>query len=282
VAFCEIEPFPRKVLAKHWPKVPIYDDVRTLTAERLAADGIAAIDVITGGFPCQDLSAAGQKSGLRGDRSGLFFEIVRLAGELRPQFIIMENSPELLFWMGDVLRALAGVGFDASWEVIPAGIIGAPHLRERVWIVAHAHGHGRDFMHEGEDWCIGTALRSVESLIEQRGTESFKPDCGAGQTKGIGITQCSGKDVADASGERLARAAPPGFRVVPDQAGTSSGCESGGNSAPWRAWAPEPDVGRVANGVPARVDRLRALGNAVVPQIPEIIGRAILEAERMT
>ena len=96
VAFCEIEEYPRRVLAKRWPGVPCYEDVRTLTAARLRADGITRVDALTGGFPCQDLSVAGKGLGLAGSRSGLWSEIVRLAGELRPKFIIVENVANLL------------------------------------------------------------------------------------------------------------------------------------------------------------------------------------------
>ncbi|MED7627200.1 DNA cytosine methyltransferase, partial [Lacticaseibacillus paracasei] len=96
VAFCEIEPFARRVLAKHWPEVPCYDDVRSLTADRLAADGITGIEVITGGFPCQDVSCAGRQAGLKeGTRSGLWSEILRLSCELRPRFVIVENVANL-------------------------------------------------------------------------------------------------------------------------------------------------------------------------------------------
>src|SRR5205823_3024143 len=115
VAFCEIEEFPRRVLAKHWPDVPCYDDVRTLTAERLGADGIA-VDVICGGFPCQDISVAGAGDGIDGNRSGLWSEYARLIGELRPRFIIVENVAALLDrGMGRVLGDLAALGFDAEW-----------------------------------------------------------------------------------------------------------------------------------------------------------------------
>tara|TARA_Y100000310_G_scaffold338756_1_gene429352 strand:- start:1399 stop:2292 length:894 start_codon:yes stop_codon:yes gene_type:complete len=142
VAFCEIEPFPRKVLAKHWPEVPIYDDVRTLTASRLAADGIA-VDVICGGFPCQDLSTSGSGLGLDGERSGLWREQARLVREVRPRYVIVENSTELLNrWLGDVLGALAKIGYDAEWECIPAAAVGAPHRRDRIWIIAYPTGFG--------------------------------------------------------------------------------------------------------------------------------------------
>lgn len=210
VAFCEIEPFPRKVLAKHWPEVPCYEDVRELTGERLAADGIA-VDVITGGFPCQDISAAGSRAGLFGDRTSLFFEIDRLIGEIRPAFVILENSPELLDgWMGDVLGALAGRGLNAEWEVIPAALLGAPHLRERVWVVAYSpEVSGIHELH------LGDAVR-------------------------FGMPNTDNPWATD-------------------------------------AWdSPEAGTCRVDDGVPNRVDRTGGPGNAVVPQIPELIGNAIL------
>ena len=123
VAFCEIEPFPRRVLAKHWPGVPIYEDVRTLNADTLARDGIA-VDVITGGFPCQDISVAGKQAGIADEtRSGLWAEIVRLVGELRPRYLVVENVANLLSgpperrggWFGRVLGDLARLGYDAEW-----------------------------------------------------------------------------------------------------------------------------------------------------------------------
>jgi DNA (cytosine-5)-methyltransferase 1 len=144
-AFCEIDPYCRKVLNKHWPNVPCYDDVKTLTVGRLAADGITGIDVICGGFPCQDLSRAGFGAGLDGERSGLWFEFARLIGEIRPRFAIVENVAALLDdGMGRVLGSLAGLRYDAEWSVVSACAMGAPHMRRRVFIVAYPHGfHGR-------------------------------------------------------------------------------------------------------------------------------------------
>jgi DNA (cytosine-5)-methyltransferase 1 len=158
VAFCEIEPFPRAVLAKHWPEVPCYDDVRTLTAERLAADGITSIDVITGGFPCQDISIAGKRAGMgEGTRSGLWSEIVRLVDDLRPKYLIVENVANLLngpserpgAWFGRILGDLAERGYDAEWENIPAAALGANHRRERVWVVAHSDKIMRSLLEKG-------------------------------------------------------------------------------------------------------------------------------------
>jgi DNA (cytosine-5)-methyltransferase 1 len=212
VAFCEIEPYPRAVLKKHWPKVPCYEDVRTLTADALARDGIA-VDVICGGFPCQDLSIAGKQAGIDGERSGLWSEIARLAGEIQPRFVLVENVPELLrLGMGKVLGDLAALGFDAEWHSIPASAIGAPICRDRVWLVAWPVQNGFQGWGEHAERLIGEA-----SLV-------------AGEIWGS---------------------------------------------------LPVPRLYRSRNGVPNLVDRLAGVGNAVVPQIPELIGRAILQAEGM-
>ena len=154
VAFCEIEEFPRRVLAKHWPGVPQYHDVTKLTGDILERDGIA-VDVITGGFPCQDISTAGKQAGIgEGTRSGLWSEIVRLIGELSPRYVIVENVANLLSgpseqrggWFGRVLGDLAECGYDAEWENIPASALGALHRRERVWIAAYPAKVGRPQM----------------------------------------------------------------------------------------------------------------------------------------
>lgn len=144
-AFCEQSDFPRGVLAKHWPKVPCYDDVRTLTADRLHADGIY-VDAISAGFPCQDISYAGPGGGLSGDRSGLWWECARLIGELGPRYALLENVSALLErGMGDVLGTLSDLGYDAEWSIVSACSVGATHMRRRVFVVAYPHGlHGRE------------------------------------------------------------------------------------------------------------------------------------------
>lgn len=133
VAFCEIEPYCRKVLAKHWPGVKQYDDVCTFPLAR----GMA--DVVTAGFPCQDLSLAGQGAGLSGARSGLWWKVRRTLRVVRPRLAVLENVAALLSrGMGTVLGSLAAIGYDAEWHCIPAGHVGASHERDRVWIIAHA------------------------------------------------------------------------------------------------------------------------------------------------
>jgi DNA (cytosine-5)-methyltransferase 1 len=252
VAFCEIEPFPRRVLAKHWPGVPIYDDVRTLTADTLRRDGIA-IDCITGGFPCQDISGAGQQAGIvEGSRSGLWSEIARLTSELRPPFVIVENVANLLSgpsdrpggWFGRVLGDLAELGYDAEWENIPASALGAPHRRERIWLVAYPSEVRCD---------AGWPEQSLQGIgLARQALLAY-----AGSLHG------EGKFTGSAHSQRRQGS----FKRPAGPRGDGFG-----------RWSTQPNVGRVAHGVPDRAHRLAALGNAVVPQIPELIGRAILEA----
>lgn len=142
VAFCEIEPFCRSVLKKHWTGVPIYEDVTQLSGDRLKSDGIT-VDAICGGFPCQDISTAGKGAGLEGERSGLWFQFHRLIKETRPEVAIIENVSALRSrGLDRVLRSLSEIGYDAEWHCIPASAVGAPHRRDRVWIVAYPNDDG--------------------------------------------------------------------------------------------------------------------------------------------
>ncbi len=274
VAFCEIEPFPRRVLARHWPGVPIYHDVRDLTAERLRADGIG-VDVICGGFPCQDISLAGKGAGMDGDRSGLWSEYARLIGELRPRYVIVENVAALLGrGLDRVLGDLATLGFDAEWHCIPASAVGAPHRRDRLWIIAYAGSE----QHEGTGDALGRqAAKGLPSTVvadadDQRQLQPQGSERDQRGRTGNGREDCPGPDrpmpMASATSRDAGSPAPILSRQAIDAV-------HGGIGHDWRT---EPDVGRVAHGVPSRAHRLRALGNAVVPQIPELIGRAILEA----
>lgn len=247
VAFCEIEPYCQKVLAQRWAGVPIYEDVRLLTGARLAADGIAP-DVVCGGFPCQDVSIAGKAAGIaKGTRSGLWFSFARIIGELQPRYVIVENVSALLGRGIDrVLGDLAALGYDAEWHCIPASAVGAPHERDRVWIVANdAQRLRRDRTIEipGEGGAVGAQIP-------------------------LGRL-CGDVSDADRSGcieQRWTVPIPAQFLAA----------ECGG----W--WRAEPGLDRVADGIPHRVDRLEALGNAIVPQIAEIIGRAIMAHDAAT
>jgi DNA (cytosine-5)-methyltransferase 1 len=231
-AFCEIDPHARKVLNKHWPDVPVFTDVSTLSKDDLNEQ----IDVIAGGFPCQDISAAGLGAGLSGSRSGLWFQFHRLIKEIQPRYAVIENVSALRSrGLDQVLRSLAEIGYDAEWHCIPANAVGAPHQRDRIWIVAYP--------------------QSV--ISDERGHINYQ---GAQE-----VQQPSGRVCS--------------FLAQPQHGRKSIFCENSffQNDS---VWPVEPSMGRVAHGVPNRVDRLKQLGNAVVPQIPELIGRAIMEYER--
>ena len=139
VAFCEAEPFARAVLARHWPGTPCYPDIRTLTAARLRDDGVPWATLLVGGFPCQDISLAGRGAGLAGTRSGLWSHMVRLVAECRPRWVVAENVPGLRSRGADrVCAELEALGY-AVWPlVVGAAHAGAPHLRQRAWVVARA------------------------------------------------------------------------------------------------------------------------------------------------
>ena len=283
VAFCEIEDYPRKVLKKHWPDVPIYEDIRELTSERLEADGITA-DLICGGYPCQPFSTAGKRQG-EGDDRHLWPEMYRLIKTLRPRWVIAENvAGHISMGLDAVLSDLEAEDY-AWWPfVIPACAVDAKHRRDRIWILAADSKR----MRSPEQECEYQWTKESDGSIEDR------LDAGNGMERG---------NVANAKSEQNRRIQQPRFQADigasnqgKNVANTKDMQRNGGNSksecrisefgnhsgerGKHEFWPTEPPVGRVANGIPRRVERLRGLGNAVVPQIPEIIGRAIMEIER--
>ena len=228
IAFCDNEEFTWKILAKNFPGIPIFKDVRKLhPVDLIPREG--RIDLITAGFPCQDLSDAGARRGIEADRSGLFFEIVRIVDEVyaycgaRP-ILVLENVPGLLSgdggaWARRVYGELAGRGYHCEWKVVSAADVGAPHLRRRWWCVCYvADTNCSRKTPSWNDWRMGR----VRKPIEDSGNHDFE------------------------------------------------------------RWLTEPDVGRVAHGIPNRVDRLKGLGNAVVPRcamIPLLRAKEILTGE---
>jgi DNA (cytosine-5)-methyltransferase 1 len=262
VAFCEIDKKAQLVLKKHWSDVPIYEDIKELTHDRLRADGIFPT-VLAAGFPCQDLSIASQnQKGLDGERSGLFFEITRLVREIRPDYCILENVPTLLANgnFSRVLGEFSQIGnYVVEWYSISAESMGAWHRRNRIWVIARNCGESANTNSEYE--------RPRKEPKQSKGNTS-------GQRIGnlyneIPNSMCEG---LERHGEGLEE--PCKVRTQ-KTACLLSGCRLSD------FWAVEPDVGRVAHGIPKRVDRLKQLGNSLVPQIPEMIGRAILEKERI-
>lgn len=256
VAFCEQDLFCRHVLARHWPEVPIFDDVRTITAHSLHSSGVAQVDIISAGFPCQDISWAGNRAGLEGSRSGLARHIVRLAGELGPDWVLLENVPNILgLGLGDLLGPLSALGYDCVWDCVPASALGAPHRRDRWWCIAkraNANG-GRQ-----------PAKRRTKQAVEQEQARDLLDGLDVGRA-------WSGPIVSDAGGEGLPVSEQEDLRR--SWRGWPRGAAA---ERDW--WAVEPDVDRVAHGVPCRVDRLTSLGNSIVPQMAALLGATIAEA----
>jgi DNA (cytosine-5)-methyltransferase 1 len=250
----EIDPFCRAVLAKHWPDAVRYEDVRTVGVATLAP-----VDLVCGGFPCQDISVAGKGAGLAGSRSGLWREFARIVKELRPRFVVIENVAALLGrGFGDVLRDLSSLGYDAEWSTLSAADVGAPHLRKRLFIVAYT---------------VGDKLRDEQQRQPARPADGIRDEgqTVAGDDGAQGVVADS--DGRGRCGERIEEHSDEqsASRDLPDRCGERRRGE--GARTDW--WQVEPDVGRVAHGVSDRVDRLRALGNAVVPQCAEVVGDVV-------
>ena len=295
VGFCEIEEYCQKVLQKNFPNVPIYDDIKKLDGN-LFND----IDLITGGFPCQDISQAGKGAGIgKETRSGLWFEMLRIISEVRPRYAIIENVPMLTIRGGTrVIEGLAEIGYDAEWVVIGANDVGAWHTRKRIWIVAYPQSE----RHRGR----ASEERSIsERLVLQDEQEGSKVGSETkGRSKSRRESQLSDTDkvrrvrwttkkqtenkeietlsesqpssddtqrsISDATSERI-----QGSRATREQESQPQieeeifGCCHPREGTDY--WAFEPSVGRMANGIPNWVDRIKGLGNAIVPQISRLI-----------
>ena len=250
VGFCDNEPFAQKVLKKHWPDVPCYEDVRDVGVDTV---GYRGVDIITGGFPCQPYSVAGKQDPK--DNRQLWPEMFRIIKEIRPNYVIGENVRNLIsiregVVFEQVCTDLESEGYEVQTFVLPASSQNAPHLRYRCWIVGIMadtrckHGEQRNAAELDKK----QTERSSRTVHDKSGSER------------------QSEDVAYSDSERQQEQ----WRAESTQENYDSiKCKS------W--WSVEPSVGRVAHGIPNRVDRLKGLGNAVVPQIPAALGRAILE-----
>ena len=266
--FVEQDPKAQLVLKKHWPDVKIHDDIRTFQPT-----SSFSADLVCGGFPCQDISSAGRGVGIVGERSGLWAEMARIIGVVRPKWVIAENVSALRSkGLALVLQDLSEIGYDAEWHCIPASAIGAPHRRDRVWIIAS------DVAHPERDGCAASPLAGgIEEAVRQESTgESNSLD-----SEGAGSLSATERNVAHTRRLQCHSGAeePRVLRTLPAD-GAVDGNASGRGPTPFGGeWAVEPDVGRVAHGVPNRVDRLKQLGNAIVPQLATLIGYEILKKD---
>jgi len=249
VAFCDNEPYAQAVLKKHWPDVPCHKDIR-----EIRGDLYAGVTLLTGGFPCQPFSVAGKQRGKTDDRY-LWPEMLRVIREARPVWIIGENVAGIVNMALDQVHIdLEAEGYEVESLIIPACGVDAPHRRDRVWIMAHAKGGKR-------------------GRLQDKGSAKGSQDCDqlSRITSGLSGKSCA-SNVADPVSQRRCGGNTEGKYA--EDAGKSS-------SHPWHntagvaTWLPEPNVGRVVNGLPNRVDRIKGLGNAIVPQVAAEIIRNI-------
>lgn len=307
----DIEPWCQKLYAQRFPDSIQLGDITKIDAATLPAGEW----ILSGGFPCQDISIAGKGAGIHGDRSGLWFEYWRLIRDLRPRFAIMENVGMLVHrGLREVLGSLAEIGYDAEWQDIRASDVGAPHRRERIWIIAYSKSVRR----RKPAGTIDTIQKSFYQAKRREGTFGTGSICetipnpslqlshGSGEARRRRREFTDGGDVADADrsglkgkgkititetqnkrigNQGLSRNECGDELPIPTDAGsmrrertqTDAGGQVRGRGGPgnFQWWSTEPDVGRLAHGVPHRVDRLRGLGNAIIPQIAEILFRQI-------
>jgi len=306
----DIEPWCQELYAKRFPdSIQLGDITKIDTSQLPAGDWI-----ITGGFPCQDISIAGKGAGIHGERSGLWFEYWRLINDLRPRFAIMENVGMLVHrGLREVLGSLSEIGYNAEWQDIRASDVGAPHRRERIWIVAYPEHDGRNKTKKPRKYCRNESEKQAGAqhivdefegidLLRGKGFTGKTEDVaypasdrrqwpGSGSATQEGLQPRSehtgelesrpegcGEDVADTGSIGQAERRDTGFQDITESGGlrTNNRVRTPINErGQW--WSTEPDVGRLAHGVPRRVDRLRGLGNAIVPQIAELLFRQIIK-----
>jgi len=254
----EREEFCRAVLAKHWPAAARYEDVCSIGAKQLEP-----VDLICGGFPCQDISNAGKQAGITGERSGLWREYARIVRELRPRFVVVENVAALTVrGLDTVLGDLATLGYDAWWDCLRASDVGAPHRRERVFVVAHARGQLRQRRQTSES--RGFSSREAGLLGTDGADALADPDGQRKQQPGEHVSnqrrraRDHSRRLSQSSMGRIAHGIPRGL----------DGHWPAGRGETQYPWEPP----RTAPKIPRRRDRLKALGNAVVPQCAYVIG----------
>ena len=292
VGQCEWADYPTKVLEKHWPDVPRWRDIRTLTGESFyERTGLRTVDIISGGFPCQPFSVAGKQKGKEDDRY-LWPEMLRVIRELAPRWVVGENVPGIIkLAAGTVVKDLEQAGYHVVVFAFEAAAVGAPHRRSRVAFVGYAEHN------EPSTTQTGRGLDETGDNVTERSDTTGEPSGASGRENhaAVAYTTRTGmerwdKTASAVEDERSWEGQPDAESVQRNAADTNGKMRSDPvRTRGWRPrscdedwWSVEPDVGRVANGVPNRVDRLKCLGNAVVPQQLYPIFKAIAETERRT
>ena len=251
--FIEIDPFCQKILKKHFPFTPIHDDIRTFTAIP------GQYDVLCGGFPCQSISVAGNRAGITEEsRSGIFYELMRVIRMVRPRFVVLENVAAILNnGLDIVLGELSQAGYDAEWSVISASSLGACHRRSRWWCVAYTNDYG-------------SSTSSISKLDDQTNNDSSEGSNQVSQSSrsvestNSGIVQQFAKST-DSNSKRLQR---QNFSEVEREIWAKGSTRR--LNPDWRSYVSKPILRRGDDGLSYRVDRTKALGNSVVPQVAAI------------
>jgi len=315
----ENNPYAIRVLEKHWPDVRRWDDVRSFPpCYCKECEPLWTVDLICGGFPCQPFSSAGKREG-KADARNLWPSTFRVLRIIRPKWVLLENVAALRnptrekeipiepSYLGEILGDLASIGYCVRWDCIPAAALGAPHRRDRIFIVAYSHRDGRcgicgdqgyrpDKREEwgdvdGADTKISDAVRRGGKPRTERSGREEGPNISGGREgsnladserdgrKQSAETICEGESIPTGGGKELPDSTRKRSQKCKAKISEGSGSDDGPESPSNNWWAVEPDVGRVAHGVPSRVDRLRCLGEAVVSQVAEFIGREILKGD---
>jgi DNA (cytosine-5)-methyltransferase 1 len=252
--FVEIDPFCQKVLKKHFPKVPCHDDIKTFTAYP------GQYDVITGGFPCQDISVAGRREGITDQsRSGLFYELIRVIRLVRPKFVVMENVAAILNnGLDIVLGELSEAGYDAEWSIISASSLGASHRRSRWWCVAYTNDYG------SSSSSINEINDETDSSSQERQNQ-VSESSGSSESSNSRVIRSSEGNVTDSNSEGLQR------KILSKmESGIWSAKHTRRLDPNWRSYVSKPILPRGSYGLSNRVDRTKALGNSIVPAVAAI------------
>ena len=292
----EQDAFCQKVLQKHWPDAKIYDDVVVVGVSNLEP-----VDVLCGGFPCQGISNAGKKEGLEDERSGLWWEMLRIIGELQPRVVVLENVAALFVrGISDVLGSLASIGYDSEWTIVSAAECGAPHRRDRVFIVAYPMCNRRNQRKrqsktiqpfgnprlQREEDSQSSMSESIHSGYEAT-TNTSEERCGQTSNRRIDPETDISRRAAGVQ-QRRSQKSTNTNKTSSQRNGSNLGMASKWTSIDnavyqtgfgyWRTPSPQPTICRTHDGFPNRLDQLRALGNAIVPQCSEWVGRRIMES----
>jgi len=269
VAFCEQDAFCQKILAQHWPTLPIHSDITELNGYEYRG----SVELVCGGFPCQPFSVAGKQLGAEDDRA-LWPEMLRVIREVAPRWVIGENVSGIIpMELDKVLFDLEGEGYTCWTFVLPACAVDAHHRRDRVWVVAHTDSKSQPVGSQYEQRMVA---HSISSSRRQSKRLAQRADKEAKRASNTSHSARSGQNVAYTASQRQQRSRESINSIGPEAEGKREATSSFDGSQRC-LWVPEPRVGRVANGVPNRSHRLKALGNAVVPPLVAEIGRIVMQ-----